>query len=421
MSTKKLHIVLLLIVFAMSTLAIHSSTLAQDDGPSQGFRLDAPPYAVHGPYSVGYMTFDNGDTDTPLTGGIWYPARNPDGLDDAIDYDIGVDFLPALSGNALLNAEPDSDNAPYPLVVNSHGGGGTIYYNAYMYEHLASLGFVVISPNHVDNFVDSIMMDPADFLPLNLDSIVLRPLDITRTLDYATDLTAPDGAMAGIIDMERIAVIGGSYGGYTALMAVGGRLDFSTIPDMCAAGANLRPWNGVCDFSAEELLALEQRLIDLAGVDIEPGELWPSLGDERIDAVVSLFPGNFSAVISDEGMAKITVPILLSRNGGDQLVPNALNADRAWQFVSSSSKLMYTLEHAAHEVMGRCSPAWNALPDFFVYCFDPVWDKNRAHDLANHFNAAFLLAILYNDADAAGVLAPDTVQIPGIQYETTGF
>jgi hypothetical protein len=56
---------------------------------------------------------------------------------------------------------------------------------------------------------------------------------------------------------------------------------------------------------------------------------------------------------------------------------------------------------------------------FFEYCSDEVWDMDRAHDLTNHFVTAFLLAQLYEDADAAAALAPDAVTFPGVRYETT--
>jgi hypothetical protein len=46
---------------------------------------------------------------------------------------------------------------------------------------------------------------------------------------------------------------------------------------------------------------------------------------------------------------------------------------------------------------------------------------DRAHDLISHFTTAFLLAELYQDADAAAALAPDGVHFPGVTYEAQGF
>ena len=56
-----------------------------------------------------------------------------------------------------------------------------------------------------------------------------------------------------------------------------------------------------------------------------------------------------------------------------------------------------------------------------VLCLDPVWDKDRALDLARHFSTAFLLAELKADTEAAAALAPDSVNFPGIEYEARGF
>ena len=47
-----------------------------------------------------------------------------------------------------------------------------------------------------------------------------------------------------------------------------------------------------------------------------------------------------------------------------------------------------------------------------VFCTDPVWDMDRAHDLINHFATAFLLAELKGDGEAAEALAPENVELP---------
>lgn len=40
---------------------------------------------------------------------------------------------------------------PFPLVVYSHGNGGLRYVSAFLTEHLASHGFIVVAPDHVGN------------------------------------------------------------------------------------------------------------------------------------------------------------------------------------------------------------------------------------------------------------------------------
>jgi hypothetical protein len=52
-----------------------------------GLRPDAPEYAKHGPFWVGYkpLVIDEG-TDHELQAGIWYPALNPQGAPEKVTY-----------------------------------------------------------------------------------------------------------------------------------------------------------------------------------------------------------------------------------------------------------------------------------------------------------------------------------------------
>jgi len=423
--------VLYLVVIALFCLALVPSAVAQEGDPARtGFRPDAPPYGVRGPHPVGFMTFSDGHAEHPLEGAIWYPAANPDGAEEVITYDLGIgDLLPVLNdmpGRAIPEGTPDVANGPYPLVVYSHGANGQLYFTAYLREHLASHGFVVMAMQHSDtlrgSFLASTEEEQVAVAQRMIDSLGQRPRDITQALDYAEVLTGPGGALAGLIDVDRVAAVGLSYGGATSLLAAGARLDFSSLPDLCASGVFASMLStAMCRLHGADLPAMEAHLMELAGVDGAPGELWPSLGDARIDTVVSMMPGGGSVVVSEEGYANIEVPVLFLKSGNDDTAIPEYNVNPAWEYTGSASKTRVTLENAAHMVAGQCSPTVAATPGFFLACFDDVWEPNRAHDLVDHFVAAFLLAELYGDADAAAALAPEAVQIPGITYETTGF
>lgn len=54
-----------------------------------GLRPDAPEYAKHGPFWVGYRTLVIGEgTERPLQSGLWYPALNPQGVKEEMIYTI---------------------------------------------------------------------------------------------------------------------------------------------------------------------------------------------------------------------------------------------------------------------------------------------------------------------------------------------
>jgi hypothetical protein len=160
MNPRKLFVVLLIAALALPALLILPSVDAQE-GPKPeavGLRPDAPPYALHGPYWVGTRDYMIGGDGHPLALTVWYPALNPDGAEESITYHIDTaaklpfelpDWYESIVlGHALADAPPDVSGGPYPLVVYSHGFGIYRQSAAYMLEHLASYGFVVIAPDH---------------------------------------------------------------------------------------------------------------------------------------------------------------------------------------------------------------------------------------------------------------------------------
>jgi len=179
-------------------------------------RPDAPAYAARGPFAVGYKPLVIGaGTKHPLEGSLWYPALNPTGRKEEITYAIkqkdttwSTDLPKIVYGHALLNAEIDAAQGAYPLVVWSPGFVASAAWSSNLLEHYASYGFIILSPEHIEGLYPSdFASDPmviSDFWKASID----RPLDIKQTLDDAEQLTAPGGAMAGLIDMQHVAVVG---------------------------------------------------------------------------------------------------------------------------------------------------------------------------------------------------------------------
>jgi predicted dienelactone hydrolase len=419
MNSRKLFVVRLIAALALPALAIHSSVAAQDGPPAQGLRPDAPTYALHGPYWVGARDYMIGGDEHPLALTVWYPALNPDGAEESITYHIDTAAKLAFAlpdwyesivlGHALADAPPDPSGGPYPLVVYSHGFGIYRQSAAYMLEHLASYGFVVIAPDHHE-FWDPENSDIAD-------STVERPMDMQQTIAYADTLTGPGGDLAGLIDTEQLTVAGYSYGGYTALAAAGGLVDTAAFNARChdaPAGTEF------ADVFCKYIVPREAELAALAGLESLPEGAWPSWGDPRVKAVVSIAG---SPIIQNEGLREVTVPLLDLVGSLDTGGEGAQSARDIYENVSSSQKALVTFMNGEHLIFNwQCDvvPGFIEL-GFFSACSDAVWDLNRSHDLANHFTTAFLLATLKGDTDAAAALAAEAVSFPGITYETTGF
>jgi len=178
-------------------------------GCSSGSSLREP--ASPGPYDVGItqLTFTRTSDTTGqprvLDTVIWYPTGSG----------VGAEPQP--------DAPPASKGAPFPVVLFSHGSGGEPAHLSYLTEHLASWGFVVVAPAHPGNT----SQDGACEIECLADSFINRLPDVIFTLDGVLALRENAAQPLGaIIDPERAAATGFSFGGMTAVRAAPeGRFD----------------------------------------------------------------------------------------------------------------------------------------------------------------------------------------------------
>jgi len=203
---------------------------------------------------------------------VWYPAR-PDA--DA----VAEPYPPlGLGGEAIRSADADTRFGAYPLVAFSHGYGGIRFQSIYLTEFLASHGFVVVSPQHRYNtFLD---MDDDHLLDVTLQ----RPGDVMESVDEVLRRSAiPGDHLNGLVEDERYAIVGHSFGAFTSMIVGGGELDIDGVVDRCeTSGGSLC---GIIDELTDELLA-SHRMTDpraVVTVPLAPG-VWYAFGPDGVSA-----------------------------------------------------------------------------------------------------------------------------------------
>ncbi len=159
-----------------------------------------------------YLHIPSGRNGPAIDVAVWSPcSKAPEAVQ-----------IRALTVQAVPNCPIAGERLP--LVIISHGYGGWYLGHHDTAEALADSGFVVVAINHPH-------ANHADMSRANgLGALIGRPVDIKRTLDFMLN-NFPDSAK---IDSQRIGFYGFSQGGYTGLVLVGAKPDFSKLGPRCS-------------------------------------------------------------------------------------------------------------------------------------------------------------------------------------------
>jgi predicted dienelactone hydrolase len=373
------------------------------------------PFAEKGPHEVGVRRLTSDQAPLPIA--AWYPVLMEDEAEEVtLTYAYALNVLGGDSALALATyqgygvpgATPDLANGPYPLVALSPGFAIRSSSYAWLAEHIASHGFVVVSPQHQE------ALDPGALWR----SAIERPQDVLSLLAYLDRQVQESGEFGGLIDTETVAVAGHSFGGHTALAAAGARWDTEAFNATCATARQTGdPLVFLCDSLQPRLDAMA----DLAGLDPDSEDLWPAWADPRVDAAISM--AGDAAMFGQAGMAQVTVPMLAIGGTADTDSPFQWTTQPTYEFTASPRKIEVGLEEARHFIFaGTCEQPRRVLDLVMTdFCSDPGWDRYAAHDLIRHYVTAFLLAELKQDTQAAAVLAETDSAFPQVSYRQQGY
>ena len=116
-------------------------------------------------------------------------------------------------------------SGPAPVVIVSHGLGGSRDGLAYLGEALAAAGYVVVHLQHVGSDA-TIWQGAADIRGAMLQAVTNPGAALDRLYDvaFALDELARSPGLARLVDLERAAIAGHSFGAWTASHMLGQRL-----------------------------------------------------------------------------------------------------------------------------------------------------------------------------------------------------
>lgn len=249
-----------------------------------------------------------------------------------------------------------SEGDGLPVVIFSHGLGGTRANYAHLGQHWSSHGYVVVHVQHLGSD-DAVWRDtkrPMEALQRaasDLDNLLNRPRDISFALDeLARRAQLEDWPLRGRLDLARVAVAGHSFGAYTAL---------------CAAGRDL-----VVPLTREKLV----------------------LSDPRLKCAIAMSPQGDARERSKGAWERFATPVLHMTGTRDEspIRGDATPAERRIPFdtITRAEQYLLILEGAQHHAFGDSPAGLRGA-------------RNPAHDaLIFSSSTAFLDAYLRGDAQA---------------------
>ena len=256
----------------------------------------------------------NSPTDWPIPAGIWYPAT-PEATEAPVV--IGPPGLPFLLRGWVARDTPPADTATnLPLILLSHGTGGSREDLYWLAERLVQDGFVVAAVTHHGNSIQSDDLTAQGFF-----LFWERAHEMTVLLDRVLQ----DDVFGPRIDATRIGAAGFSLGGNTMTLLAGGRLDIEAYyaycqgPEARAEDCEPPPESPFTVDDIETLIESDARV--RASIESAGGN-WR---ESRIGAVYAIAPAALAA-LPQSGAAQIEVPLRVTVGDQDTMAPPATNA-----------------------------------------------------------------------------------------------
>lgn len=238
---------------------------------------------------------------------IWYPV---DATAVEKEQWVGPPSAPfAMAGKAAPDAPLIAAPQKLPLILLSHGTGGSALMMAWLGTALASHGYIAAAVNHPGNNAIE---------PYTVQGFSLwweRANDLTAVLNAML----ADSTFGPRIDPNRIGAAGFSLGGFTMIEIAGGIGDLSRFEAFCKTPSA----NALCT-DPPEFPGLSAKVTALAKSDpafeASLREGAQPHRDPRIRAIFAIAPA-LGPAFSPASLARVTIPVQILACFADTIVP----------------------------------------------------------------------------------------------------
>jgi predicted dienelactone hydrolase len=274
------------------------------------------------PPIVGVRTLSIADSDgATFDARVWYQTT------EGVPQTIAATAV--RTGYEAVPDGPLAQDAAAPLVILVHGTAGSADTLAWVAVDLVARGAIVVAANHPA----SAGGDPNRRSILDVWS---QPEDVRRMI---SQLLASD--WSAHIDPDRIAVIGFSLGGGSAMMLAGARLSMEELPAFCASHED-----GACSAFRPHFPSLDAAYFARANADY---------ADPRLKAVIAIAP-SFTESMTPASLRDLHTPVLIVASEHDQQLPPKTHMPRVRENIRAPSAYLEIAGAHHFSFMPLCTP-----------------------------------------------------------------
>jgi predicted dienelactone hydrolase len=278
----------------------------------------------------------------PLKTVIWYPATEASREEAILSGPPGRQVF--IHHPVAKNAEMPEKSGRYPLVLLSHGTGGSALQMMWLGYYLASRGYIAAAISHHGNTGEE------EYAAQGFLLYWERPKDLTAVLDRL--LTDP--VFGGPIDGDRIGAAGFSLGGYTVIAIAGGIFSQEAFDAFCASPKR--------DFTCDpqiEFPEAQTKFKELGKTDPVVQEALRHSGDsyrdKRIRGVFAISPALGSG-FTESGLGAVSIPVYIVIGDADTVAPLATNAGRYTRLIKGAKLKVLPGKIGHYTFLAECTP-----------------------------------------------------------------
>jgi predicted dienelactone hydrolase len=296
---------------------------------------------------------------------LWYPTPDTRQPDSIPDYPF-VHILSVRNGTL--------PTGKHPLIMISHGTGGSRMTLEWLADALVAKGFIVAAVDHWGNTYDN---------KIAIDFVTPweRPQDISFVLTQLLN----NKETSPLIDKDHIGAAGFSIGGYTVIALAGGKISLKALEDFGNTA------EGKKEYTLPEFPNLDKAFNP---ADVKASfDRSPDLKDDRIKAFFAMSPAVGQGFTDKSQVSRITAPLYIVSAQSDSIAPVITNAMHYHDLISGS-KIYIVPGKAGHYAFLNEGTPTAKKNGGVILNDDPSVDRHLVHQQVSKMAVDFFIAEL---------------------------